>query len=88
MQFVPAVATRFCRPTLGKEAVKLEMLRPPVQLSECARQEGTKELMHWRLTFQEQGRFALSINSESNEVVVFGSVFNSLHHKSTTVNIP
>lgn len=88
MQFVPAVATRFCRSTLGEEAVKLEMLRPPAQFSEYICQEGAKELMHWRLTFQEQGRFTLSINSESNEAVVFGSVFNSLHHKSTTVNIP
>lgn len=88
MQSVPAVATRFCRSTLGEEAVKLEMLRPPVQFSEYICQEETKELMHWRLTFQEQGRFTLSINSESNEVVVFASVFNSLHHKSTAVNIP
>lgn len=88
MQFVPAVATGLCRSTLGEEAVKLEMLRPPVPFSECVCQEGTKELMHWRITFQEQGRFTLSINSESNELVVSGSVFNSLHHKSTTVNIP
>lgn len=88
MQFVPAVAARFCRSTLDEEAVKLEMLRPPVQFSEHVCQGGTKELMHWRLTFQEQGRFTLSINSESNEVVVFSSVFNSFHHKSTTVNTP
>lgn len=73
---------------MGEEAVKLDMLRPPVQFSEYVCQEGAKELMHWRITFQEQGRFTLSINPESNEAVVFGSVFNSLHHKSTTVNIP
>lgn len=70
MQSVPAVATRHCRLTLDVEAVKLEMLRLPVQFSEYLWQDRNKELLHWRLTFQVQDSCTLSINSERNEVVV------------------
>lgn len=86
MQAVPAVATRLCRFTLDVDAVKLEMLRPQCNSVTMFGKTETKELEHWKLTFQEQERFTLSIYSERNEAVA--SVFNSIHHKSTTDNIP
>lgn len=46
MQSVAAVATRYCRFTLDVEAVKLEMLRPPVQFTEYILQDRNKELVH------------------------------------------